>query len=80
MLSQQWRWSSFGNYYIHDIEQKTTYPLVPPTDPSRTAYAAWSPTGNAIAYVLDNDLYLRPSAEYGFSFILFDTFSLNCSI
>ncbi|KAF9038656.1 dipeptidyl peptidase IV N-terminal region-domain-containing protein [Panaeolus papilionaceus] len=60
---KQWRWSSFGNYYIHDIEQKTTYPLVPPTDPSRTAYAAWSPTGNAIAYVLDNDLYLRPSAD-----------------
>jgi hypothetical protein len=31
-----------------------------------TAYATWAPTGNAIAYVTENDLYILPSAEYVF--------------
>ncbi|KAF8335110.1 dipeptidyl aminopeptidase [Amanita rubescens] len=57
---KQWRHSSFGNYYVHEIETKKTYPLIPPTDPPTTAYAAWSPTGNSIAYVTNNDLYILP--------------------
>ena len=61
---KQWRWSSFGNYYIHNIVEKRTYPMIPPTNPSRTAYATWAPTGDAIAYVTDNDLYVLPSASY----------------
>ncbi|KAF8075245.1 dipeptidyl aminopeptidase [Lyophyllum atratum] len=61
---KQWRWSSFGNYYVHNIEAKTTHPLIPPTHPSATAYATWAPTGQSIAYVTDNDLYVltNPSA------------------
>jgi len=60
---QQWRHSSFGNYYIHNLEAKTTHPVTTPSNPSRTAYATWSPTGQSIAYVLDNDLYILPSAS-----------------
>lgn len=60
---KQWRWSSFGNYYVHNIAAKTTHPIIPPTHPSRTAFATWSPTGEAIAYVADNDLYILPSAS-----------------
>ncbi|KAJ7230529.1 dipeptidyl aminopeptidase [Mycena pura] len=56
-----WRWSSFGNYYIHEITTKETKPLVPPTHPPMVAYATWSPTGEAIAYVTGNDLYVLPS-------------------
>ncbi|KAJ7777301.1 dipeptidyl aminopeptidase [Mycena metata] len=56
-----WRWSSFGNYYIHEIETKTTTPLIPPTNPPTVAYATWSPTGESIAYVTGNDLYILPS-------------------
>lgn len=59
---QQWRHSGFSNYYVHNIEAKTTHPIIPPTFPSKTAYATWSPTGNAIAFVTDNDLYILPSA------------------
>lgn len=59
---QQWRHSNFGNYYIHDIQAKTTHPIIPPTDPSKTAYAIWSPTGSAIAYVTENDIYILPDA------------------
>ncbi|KAJ6561203.1 dipeptidyl aminopeptidase [Mycena vulgaris] len=56
-----WRWSSFGNYYIHEIETKQTKPLIPPTYPPTVAYATWSPTGESIAYVTGNDLYILPS-------------------
>ncbi|KAG6865647.1 hypothetical protein C0991_000566 [Blastosporella zonata] len=55
---KQWRWSTFGNYYVHNIEEKTTHPIIPPTNPSNTAYATWAPTGEAIAYVTENDLYV----------------------
>ncbi|KAJ3759110.1 dipeptidyl aminopeptidase [Lentinula raphanica] len=58
---KQWRWSSFGNYYIHDIEAKSTHPMIPPTYPPTTAYATWSPTGESLAYVDNNDLYILNS-------------------
>ncbi|KAJ7460697.1 dipeptidyl aminopeptidase [Mycena latifolia] len=56
-----WRWSSFGNYYIHEIATKKTTALIPPTYPPTVAYATWSPTGESIAYVTGNDLYILPS-------------------
>ncbi|KAJ7623581.1 dipeptidyl aminopeptidase [Roridomyces roridus] len=56
-----WRWSSFGNYYIHEIATKKTTPLIPPTYPPTVAYATWSPTGESIAYVTGNDIYILPS-------------------
>ncbi|KAF9529024.1 dipeptidyl aminopeptidase [Crepidotus variabilis] len=59
---KQWRHSSFGNYYIHNIAEKTTRPLIEPSSPPKTAYATWAPTGSAIAYVVENDLYVLPSA------------------
>ncbi|KAI0249668.1 dipeptidyl aminopeptidase [Lactifluus subvellereus] len=58
---KQWRWSSFGNYWIFNLETKETYPLVPPSNPPTVAYATWSPTGERIAYVMNNDLYVVPT-------------------
>ncbi|KAJ3898090.1 dipeptidyl peptidase IV N-terminal region-domain-containing protein [Lentinula edodes] len=58
---KQWMWSSFGNYYIHDIEAKVTRPMIPPANPPTTAYATWSPTGSSLAYVDNNDLYILTS-------------------
>ncbi|KAG6885763.1 hypothetical protein C0993_010275 [Termitomyces sp. T159_Od127] len=55
---KQWRWSTFGNYYVHDIAEKTTFPIIPPAYPSNTAYATWAPHGHSIAYVTGNDLYV----------------------
>ncbi|OJT13681.1 hypothetical protein TRAPUB_9780 [Trametes pubescens] len=60
---KQWRHSSFGNYYVHEFATKRTWPLTPPTYPPVTSYAAWSPTGDSIAYVVQNDLYVVPSAS-----------------
>ncbi|KAM5541328.1 hypothetical protein V8D89_004882 [Ganoderma adspersum] len=58
---KQWRHSSFGNYYIHELATKETRPLIPPSHPPVTAYATWSPTGESIAFVAENDLYVVPS-------------------
>ncbi|KAI9440877.1 dipeptidyl aminopeptidase [Lactarius indigo] len=57
---KQWRWSSFGNYWIFNLETKETHPLVPPSNPPTVAYATWSPTGQRIAYVMNNDLLCGP--------------------
>ncbi|KAG7094398.1 hypothetical protein E1B28_007998 [Marasmius oreades] len=60
---KQWRWSSYGNYYIHNIEAKITFPLILPTHPPKTAFATWSPTGDSVAFVHDNDLYVLMQAD-----------------
>jgi len=36
--------------------------MTPPSIPPITAYAVWSPTGQSIAYVANNDIYIIPSA------------------
>ncbi|EIN06216.1 dipeptidyl aminopeptidase [Punctularia strigosozonata HHB-11173 SS5] len=58
---KQWRHSSFGNYYVHNLEDHSTWPLFPPSHPPTTAYATWSPTGESIAFVTGNDLYVVTS-------------------
>jgi dipeptidyl aminopeptidase len=60
-VRKQWRHSSTGNYYIHEISTKITRAVVPPSNPPKIAYATWSPTGDALAYVHSNDLYVMPS-------------------
>ncbi|THH29289.1 hypothetical protein EUX98_g4902 [Antrodiella citrinella] len=52
---------SFGNYYIHDLTTQATYPLIPPSHPPTTVVAKWSPTGQSVAFVNSNDLYILPS-------------------
>lgn len=58
---QQWRHSSYSNYYIHDLKTHETHPLTTPTNPPIVSFAQWSPTGQQIAYVMSNDLYILPS-------------------
>ncbi|CAL1714024.1 unnamed protein product [Somion occarium] len=58
---KQWRHSSLGNYYIHNLTSHETYPLMPPTYPPTTVIAKWSPTGQSIAFVTSSDLYILPS-------------------
>ncbi|KAG6381795.1 dipeptidyl aminopeptidase [Boletus reticuloceps] len=76
---KQWRYSSFGNYYVHSLETKVTFPLLPPTNPPVTAYATWSPTGESIVFVAANDLYILPSPSASTSSIRVTT-SGNASL
>ncbi|KAI8454775.1 dipeptidyl peptidase IV N-terminal region-domain-containing protein [Phakopsora pachyrhizi] len=59
-IKKQWRYSSFGIYWIFDTEQKTVTSLHSQrsnSDP-QISIAQWSPTGHSIAYVFRNDIYL----------------------
>jgi dipeptidyl aminopeptidase len=60
---KQWRHSGFSNYYIHSLDDHSTIPLAPPSNPPRIAYATWSPVGSSIAYVAENDIYLVRDAK-----------------
>ncbi|KAI0758596.1 Alpha/Beta hydrolase protein [Irpex lacteus] len=54
-VRDQWRHSSFGNYYIHDLSTHTTVPLIPPTHPPEVFSADyalwWSPDSAKVAYL-----------------------------
>ncbi|KAI0737309.1 dipeptidyl aminopeptidase [Daedaleopsis nitida] len=58
---KQWRHSSFANFYVYEFATKQTRPLLPRTNPPTMSYATWSPTGQSIAFVANNDLYVVPS-------------------
>jgi Dipeptidyl peptidase IV (DPP IV) N-terminal region len=53
--------TDFSISYVHNVETHSTHPIIPPTDPPVTSYATWSPTGESIAYVTNNDLYVLTS-------------------
>lgn len=53
-----------GNYYVVDLDTHETRPITPPSDPPVTAYATWAPLGEAIAFVMENDLYVLDSPMY----------------
>ena len=54
-----WRHSTFARYWVHNVATKETASLSPNVN-ANIAYAAWSPSGHSIAYVLDNDIWVRP--------------------
>ncbi|WVO24964.1 uncharacterized protein IAS62_006346 [Cryptococcus decagattii] len=54
----QWRHSSFANYWIHRRQDSFTFPVLPPTNPPTVAKCTWSPVGHALAFVSKNDIHL----------------------
>jgi dipeptidyl aminopeptidase len=61
--TQQWRHSTRGNYWVYRLSDSSTYPITTPAHPPQTAFAAWSTVGHALAYVMENDLYVIPEKE-----------------
>ncbi len=51
-----YRRSPKANYYVHDIAKKTTIQL---SDNGKQFFPAFSPDGKKIAYVRDNNLYIK---------------------
>jgi dipeptidyl-peptidase 4 len=51
-----WRRSFFGEYFIYDLDAGTLKPLA---DQGRQAYATFSPDGKKVAFVRDNDLFIK---------------------
>ncbi|KAG7256677.1 hypothetical protein CRUP_008681 [Coryphaenoides rupestris] len=55
--TKQWRHSFNATYTIYDVVNKT-FVEAPPI-PEGVQYFAWAPTGNKLAYVLENDVYVK---------------------
>jgi dipeptidyl aminopeptidase len=60
---KQWRYSSFGNFFVHRLSDGATYPIHPPSHPPSASIAVWSPVGHALAFVNNNDLYVITESE-----------------
>lgn len=56
---KNWRHSSFANFWILDIKSHTFEPLYPKRNGDKMALAHWSPDGSRIAFVLENNVYIR---------------------
>ncbi|KAL6231225.1 putative dipeptidyl-aminopeptidase B [Aspergillus navahoensis] len=56
---KNWRHSYTAKYWIFDVETQTAEPLDPDNIDGRVQLALWSPKSDAIAFVRDNNLYLR---------------------
>ncbi|KAL3420977.1 dipeptidyl-peptidase 4 [Phlyctema vagabunda] len=55
--TKQYRHSYFADYYVFNVETKTTVPLVE-DQVGDIQYAAWSPVGDTVAYVRGNNLFI----------------------
>jgi dipeptidyl aminopeptidase len=58
-VKSNWRHSSYAAYWIFDVKTQTADPLVPGEPDARIQLAQWNPTGDAVAFTRDNNLYLR---------------------
>lgn len=54
-----WRHSFTAVYWIWDVATQTADPLIPKKPNARIQNAQWSPTGDAVVFTMDNNLYLR---------------------
>lgn len=53
------RHSSTAKYWLFDVAQQSAEPLVPGEPDAVIQLAKWSPASNAVAFVRDNNLYVR---------------------
>ncbi|KAL2814959.1 dipeptidyl peptidase IV N-terminal region-domain-containing protein [Aspergillus granulosus] len=56
---KNWRHSYTGRYWVFDVKTQTAEPLDPDNLDGRVQLALWSPKSDAVAFVRDNNLYLR---------------------
>ncbi|ORY81906.1 dipeptidyl peptidase IV N-terminal region-domain-containing protein [Protomyces lactucae-debilis] len=54
-----WRHSFTAKYWVHNVEKKQTISLIPDDPEAILAHAAWAHKGHSIAFVKDNDVYVR---------------------
>lgn len=62
---KNYRHSSFANYFVYNIKNKIVKPLYTGHATSEIAIAYWSPLADKIAFVLDNNLFIRVIKDNG---------------
>ncbi|GIK03415.1 diacylglycerol pyrophosphate phosphatase [Aspergillus viridinutans] len=60
--TKQYRHSYFADYFIQDVQSMNLKPLAPEQS-GDIQYAQWSPTGDAIAFVRGNDVFVWTNAS-----------------
>ncbi|PKX92845.1 prolyl dipeptidyl peptidase DppIV [Aspergillus novofumigatus IBT 16806] len=60
--TKQYRHSYFADYFIQDVQSMNLRPLAPDQS-GDVQYAQWSPTGDAIAFVRGNDVFVWTNAS-----------------
>ncbi|KAF7159511.1 hypothetical protein CNMCM5623_004849 [Aspergillus felis] len=60
--TKQYRHSYFANYFIQDVQSMNLRPLAPDQS-GDIQYAQWSPTGDAIAFVRGNNVFVWTNAS-----------------
>ncbi len=56
---KHWRHSSTAKYWVYDINTKDISPVFTDNEDEPLSIATWSPTGDSIAFVYKNNLYIR---------------------
>ncbi|CAN6635014.1 dipeptidyl aminopeptidase A [Trichomonascus vanleenenianus] len=56
---KNWRHSTFAKYFIKDLNSGTIEPVFLENSGAEIALAEWSPRGDRIAFIHENNLYLR---------------------
>ncbi|KAK5117524.1 hypothetical protein LTR62_004946 [Meristemomyces frigidus] len=54
-----WRHSGTGRFWIFDVASQSAEPLDPDNLFGRVQTASWSPTGDAVVFTRDNNLFIR---------------------
>ncbi|CAK1355729.1 unnamed protein product [Cercospora beticola] len=54
-----WRHSNTGRYWIFDVEKQQGQPLDPANTTGRVQLASWSPTGDAVVFTRENNMFIR---------------------
>lgn len=57
--THNWRWSTFALYWVLDVKKKTIEPILDDDTESKVATFKWSPTSQQIAYIKDNNVYIK---------------------
>ncbi|KYK56936.1 hypothetical protein DCS_03942 [Drechmeria coniospora] len=56
---KNWRHSFTATYFILDVASGAVEPLYPDNDKAKVQLASWSPQSDAVAFTMENNLYVR---------------------
>ncbi|KAK9455998.1 dipeptidyl peptidase IV N-terminal region-domain-containing protein [Dipodascopsis uninucleata] len=60
---KNWRHSYYASYWIYDVHNNDVEPLIPGNTTAEIRLATWSPRGDVVAFVLENNLFIRNVSE-----------------
>ncbi|KAL7274931.1 hypothetical protein RUND412_002153 [Rhizina undulata] len=62
-IQSNWRHSFTARYWIYDVVNTRAVPLIPKDSSARCSLAVWSPKGDVVSFVKENNLFIRRLPE-----------------